>query len=300
LGVAIVGTPRVGEMLVADAEVALHRASATRSGNVEFFDRRLRTESASRLELRGALRAAIARGELALLYQPVVDIAENRALAFEALVRWHHPDKGLLSPAHFIPLAEESGLIALLGGYVLKAACAEAARWDAGDRRAPAVTVNVSRRQLADRGLVRAVGEALAEAGLEPSRLWLEVTESAMLQDLNTSIETLSELHGLGVQIAIDDFGEGQSSLSQLTALTPVSILKIGAPFTAEVADRGSRSRAVVEALLGLGQAIGLQAVAEGVENAAQLAALEELRCPAAQGFHLGRPQPAATVRDWL
>jgi diguanylate cyclase (GGDEF)-like protein/PAS domain S-box-containing protein len=299
-GVAVERSPRVGEMLVGDADVALHRATASGSGRVEFFDRELRAESVRRMELEVGLRRAIEHGELTLVYQPIIDLAEGRALAFEALVRWQHPERGLLSPAIFVPLAEESGLIAPLGEYVLEAACAEATRWAGASANPPAIAVNVSPRQLADPELVSVVSRALESARLEPSRLWLEVTESAVLANLDASLETLAILHGLGVQIAIDDFGEGQSSLSQLTALTPVSILKIGAPFVAKVDERTSRGRAVVEAMLNLGRAIGLRTIAEGVERPEQVTALEELGCAAAQGFHFGRPEPPAMLPRWL
>jgi diguanylate cyclase (GGDEF)-like protein len=300
-GVAIEGKPRLGEMLVADAEVALHRATATGARGIEFFDRELRAESARRLELRVALQGAAERGELTLVYLPVVQLGSGEALAFEALVRWNHPERGLLSPGDFIPMAEETGLITEVGTWVLEAACAEAAGWaKMNGGKAPAVAVNVSRRQLGDPDFVYTVAQALERAQLEPARLWLEVTESAVLADLDGSLATLTALDGFGVEIAIDDFGEGQSSLSQLVALTPVSILKIGTPLTVHVTEHGSRGRAVVEALLQLGDAIGLRLVVEGVETEAQLHALEELGCPAAQGYHFERPQPVAALGRWL
>lgn len=301
-GVAVADSARVGEMLVADADVALHRASSDGGDRIEFFDRALRQESAARMELQLALRVAIAEGELTLVYQPVVDLNTDEAIAFEALVRWRHPERGLLSPAVFIPLAEETGLITALGAWVLQAACREAARWPGrnGGRAAPAVAVNVSARQLADPDLVYAVAHALEAARLDPGRLCLEVTETAVLANLEESVEILSTLQGLGVRIALDDFGEGQSSLSQLNQLGPVSVLKIGAPFVAQVDEPGSRGGAVVEAMLGLGRAIGLQTIAEGVETPAQLCALRALGCAAAQGYFLARPQPAGMIDRWL
>jgi diguanylate cyclase (GGDEF)-like protein len=300
-GIAVAHSPRVGEMLVADAEVALHHAASNGDGRIEFFDRALRAESMARMELQLALREAIADGELTLVYQPVVDLRTSEAIAFEALVRWRHPDRGLLGPNTFIPLAEETGLIHAIGAWVLHAACREATRWHArGDAPAPAVSVNLSARQLSDPEIVVAVGEALETAKLDPSRLWLELTETAVLGNLDACGEVLGNLQELGVRIALDDFGEGHSSLIQLNHLTPVSVLKIGAPFVAQVDDPQSRGAAVVRAMHGVGRQIGLQTIAEGIETAAQLDALRALGCVAGQGYYLARPQPAAMIDRWL
>jgi diguanylate cyclase (GGDEF)-like protein/PAS domain S-box-containing protein len=300
-GIAVAHSPRVGEMLVADAEVALHHAASNGDGRIEFFDRALRAESLARMELQLALREAIADGELTLVYQPVVDLQTSEAIAFEALVRWRHPDRGLLGPNTFIPLAEETGLIHAIGAWVLHAACREATRWHPrGDAPAPAVSVNLSARQLSDPEIVVAVSEALETAKLDPSRLWLELTETAVLGNLDACGEVLGSLQELGVRIALDDFGEGHSSLIQLNHLTPVSVLKIGAPFVAQVDDPESRGAAVVRAMLGVGRQIGLQTIAEGIETAEQLNALRSLGCSAGQGYHLARPQPAAMIDGWL
>lgn len=301
VGIAVARSPRVGEMLVADADVALHHAIAQGDGQVEFFDRTLRVESVARMELQLALREAIAEGELTLVYQPVVDLQSSQPIAFEALVRWRHPERGLLGPNTFIPLAEETGLIHAIGAWVLHAACREATTWEArGQTCVPAVSVNLSARQLSDPELVYTVSDVLERTKLEPSRLWLELTETAVLGNLDQSVEMLRSLKELGVRIALDDFGEGHSSLIQLNLLTPVSVLKIGAPFVAQVDDPSSRGAAVVEAMLGVGRSIDLQTIAEGIETSEQLAALRALGCSAGQGYYLARPQPAAMIRSWL
>ena len=292
IGVAVAETPRVADMLIADADAALRRAIAEGAGRIEIFDRALRAESLARMELQLELRSAIHDGELTLHYQPVIDLTSNDVIAFEALVRWRHPRRGLLAPNLFVPLAEETGLITELGAWVLEAACREAVRWTSDGNPPPAVAVNVSARQLADPDLVYAVARALESTRLPAERLWLEVTETAVLDDLDESLETLGVLDRLGVSIALDDFGEGQSSLSHLEMLTPVSVLKISARFIASADNPRSRGAATVEAVIGLGRSIGLRTVAEGVETSEQLAALRATGCSAAQGFLFARPQP--------
>jgi diguanylate cyclase (GGDEF)-like protein/PAS domain S-box-containing protein len=298
-GIAIADSPRVGEMVVADAELAAHRASAGAPGGVAFFARELRAASARRLELREALRRAAAQDEFELDYQPVVATDTRRAIALEALVRWRHPSLGRLPPGEFIPLAEQSGQIAAVGAWVLRSACAEAVRWS-GTAAAPAVAVNISAQQLADPGLVGTVAAALGASGLAPARLWLEVTESSLLTHPAAALETLATLRELGVEVALDDFGEGQSSLSQLRLLSPVSVLKLGTPFVHGLEPGALRERAIVDSVITLARALGLRTVAEGVEKAEQLQELTDLGCDAVQGFLLGRPRPAADLGGWL
>jgi EAL domain-containing protein (putative c-di-GMP-specific phosphodiesterase class I) len=298
-GIAIADTPRLGEMVVADAELAVHRASAGAPGGVEFFARELRAASARRLELREALRHATARDEFELDYQPVVASDTRTAIALEALVRWRHPRLGRLAPGEFIPLAEQSGQIAAVGAWVLRSACTEAAHW-AGMPAAPAVAVNISPHQLADPGLVGTVAAALEASGLAPERLWLEVTESAVLAHPAAALKTLATLRELGVEVALDDFGEGHSSLSQLGLLSPVSVLKLGTPFVHALGPGAQRARAIVDAVTTLARTLGLRTVAEGVERPEQLHELTVLGCDAVQGFLLGRPRPAHELGSWL
>lgn len=299
-GVAVAETPRMGEMLVADAELALHRAMAGDAQHLAVFDREFRTQSVRRMQLREGLRHAGERGELELAYQPIVGLADDRAHALEALVRWRHPDFGLLNPGEFIALAEQSGLIIGLGGWVLQTACEAATGWRSGDGQRPAVAVNVSPHQLADPDFLYTVARALEASGLDPGRLWLEVTESAVLAHLDETVETLSVLRALGVEVALDDFGEGYSSLSQLRVLTPISILKIGAPFVQVLEEDTLRSRAIVAAIITLARSLGLPTVGEGVETAGQLRVLKALRCDSAQGFHLARPMGKEQLAEWL
>ena len=298
-GIVIADTPRLGEMVVADAELAVHRATAGAPGGVAFFARELRAASARRLELREALRHATERDEFELDYQPVVASDSRRAIALEALVRWRHPRLGRLAPGEFIPLAEQSGQIAAVGTWVLRSACTEAARWT-GTATAPAVAVNVSPHQLADPGLVGTVAAALEATGLAPHRLWLEVTESAVLARPAAALETLATLRELGVEVALDDFGEGQSSLSQLGLLAPVSVLKLGTPFVHALEPGAERARAIVDAVTALARTLGLRTVAEGVERRDQLHELTALGCDAVQGFLLGRPRPPHELGGWL
>lgn len=299
-GIAVASKPRLGEMLMGDAELALHRASSSGPGRLEFFERELRADSAKRLRLREELRQAAGREELELDYQPVLAAADGRTLALEALIRWRHPTRGRLAPGEFIPLAEQSGLIESLGAWVLETACKEAKHWEARTNRPPAVAVNLSAHQLASPVLVDTVAHALESARLAPERLWLEVTESAVLVNRDDAIETFAILRRLGVQVALDDFGEGHSSLAQLKLLTPVSILKIGAPFVQGLGGTGVRDRAIVEAIVTLARTLGLKTVAEGVETEPQLALLKDLGCDAVQGFLLGRPASRESVREWL
>jgi diguanylate cyclase (GGDEF)-like protein/PAS domain S-box-containing protein len=299
-GVAVAETPRMGEMLVADAELALHRAMEGDAQHLAIFDREFRTQSVRRMQLREGLRHASERGELELAYQPIVGLADGRAHALEALVRWRHPELGLLNPGEFIALAEQSGLIIGLGTWVLRTACEEATGWRGGEGEPPGVAVNVSPHQLADPDFLYTVALALEASGLDPGRLWLEVTESAVLAHLDDTVETLSVLRALGVEIALDDFGEGYSSLSQLRVLTPISILKIGAPFVQVLEEDVLRSRAIVAAIITLARSLELPTVGEGVETAGQMRVLRALGCDSAQGVHLARPMGKDQLAEWL
>jgi EAL domain-containing protein (putative c-di-GMP-specific phosphodiesterase class I) len=221
----------------------------------------------------------------------VVQVADGRIVGAEALVRWQHPTRGLVPPLDFIPLAEASGAIVDLGAWVLRTACAEAAGWPAGTH----VAVNLSVRQLADRSIVATVADALAASGLEPGRLVLEVTESALMDRPERAISHLRDLKALGVQLAIDDFGTGYSSLAYLKQM-PVDVLKVDRTFVAGLgSDAGDT--AIVASVVNLAHTFGLHAVAEGVETAEQHDHLRILGCDLAQGFHWSRPVPADAFR---
>jgi diguanylate cyclase (GGDEF)-like protein len=278
--------------LVRAADLALARARG-RGGTEEAFDERDAGDLNRELEIRADLRRAIDNNELEVHYQPKVSLRTGRVLGAEALVRWRHPRRGLIGPGEFISCAESTGAIVPLGRTVLRRACRQARAWQTLFPSQPPfkVFVNVSSRQLKDDGLVRDVSEALAESQIEPGGLALELTESAVAEDLDHTADTLHRLKGLGVWLAVDDFGVGYSSLGLLRRL-PVDALKIDRSFVARMLD-GPEDDAIVSAVVTLAKALRLQIVAEGVERHEQLERLRELGCDVAQGFYFARPLPA-------
>ena len=277
-----------GELL-RDADIAMYEAKRRGKGSYEVFEAGMRVAATERLELKANLKRAIENDELLLHYQPIVDLTSGRVSGAEALVRWQHPEKGLVPPLDFIPFAEESGLILPLGRWVLAEACHRAAAWRGVDGgAAPTVAVNLSGVRLRHPGLFQELTEILDASGLAPERLVLEITESVLVQEKELVVERLTELKSLGVQLAIDDFGTGYSSLSYLRDF-PIDILKIDKSFIDSVA-LGPEDSALPRAVLKLAQTLDLKVVAEGVEDAAQLAELRRLRCPSAQGYLFSRP----------
>ncbi len=284
--------------LVRDADVAMYRAKQLGRGRVEVFDDALRTAVARRLQTQEELRYAVERGEILPYFQPIVDSGTSAIYGFEALARWHHPTRGLLEPAEFIAVAEEIGLIVPLGAAMLAQACAEAAQWSplCPDGAAPRVTVNVAGAQLVHPSFVATVVAALDDCGLDPDRLWLEITETSIMADTEAAAETFRAVRALGVHVAVDDFGTGYSSLTYLRRF-PVETLKIDRSFVAGIG-RDREDEAIVGMILSLARALELRVVAEGVETAAQLDQLRRLGCGLVQGFHLGRPMPAEAARN--
>ena len=256
----------------------------------------MRSRAVERLELEAGLRSALERDELRLHYQPAVELGSGRVVSVEALLRWEHPKHGLLAPLRFIPLAEQTGLIVPIGEWVIREACRQLASWGTSDL---SVAVNVSPRQLASEGLVRTVSEALEDAGLEPERLCLEITESAVIADPDAALGQLRGLKEIGVRLAVDDFGIGYSSLANLRDLLPVDILKIDKSFV-DGLHASSEDRTIVESVVGLARSLGLDAVAEGVETADQAEALALMECSHAQGYHYAKPQTPAAVSQLL
>ncbi len=279
------------EEMLRDSDVAMYRAKERGRSRIELFDAEMRRRMVDRLETERSLRTAIAAGELRLDYQPLVSFDGWQVIAAEALVRWDHPERGEIGPAEFIPLAEESGLILPLGRWVLTEACRQLAVWRADGRPDLRVTVNLSARQFADPDLIGDVAGALARAGLPPDALWLEITESVLMEEVEATAETLLGLKRLGVHLAVDDFGTGYSSLSYLKRF-PVDMLKIDRTFI-DGLGTDPEDGAIVLAIVSLAQALRLGVVAEGVEYFHQLEALHRLGCDAVQGFLLGRPAPA-------
>jgi diguanylate cyclase (GGDEF)-like protein/PAS domain S-box-containing protein len=277
--------PRAADLL-RDADMAMYRAKARGRARVELFDRELHTLSSRTWQLEYDLRAAVAAGALEVHYQPQLRVEDGSLHGVEALVRWTLPSGERVPPTEFIPIAEDAGLIGDLGTHVLRVACRDVARADAGT-----VSVNISARQLVDPDLPTVVAAALAESGLPGPRLCLEITESVLMEDAPGVQDTLKRLCDLGVCIAIDDLGTGYSSLRYLKRL-PVSQLKVDTSFVAGMGE-DPEDDAIVAAIVGLGSALGLDVVAEGVETPDQLRRLRELGCPLAQGYLLGVPVPA-------
>jgi diguanylate cyclase (GGDEF)-like protein/PAS domain S-box-containing protein len=288
------------ELLLRDADVAMYRAKERGRDRYEVFDESMLADASERLSVEHDLRRAIDEGQLRLYYQPIVHLDTGAIAGFEALVRWEHPTRGLLPPSEFIPPAEESGLIVALGRHVLSEACLQAATWkdthSSGERLR--VSVNVSAKQLAQPGWSDEVAQVLAESGLAPRQLVLEITESVLMDDPDTSAVRLEELRRLGVRVAIDDFGTGYSSLGYLRRL-PVDILKIDKSFIDGVAE-GPHESALARAVVKLASTLRLEAVAEGINSRKQLLQLRRLRCPYGQGFFFSRPQAADAIPGLL
>src|SRR5262249_29797765 len=272
----------------------LYRAKAEGRGIHRFFEPAMDADMQKRRTLELDLRSALARSEFELHYQPLVDLKEERLCGFEALLRWRHPEKGLVSPAEFIPLAGEIGLITPIGAWVLDQACRDAAGWP-GDLT---VAVNLSPVQFRSKTLVLNVVSALGASGLGASRLELEITEAVMLQDTERTLATLAQIKALGVRISMDDFGTGYSSLSYLRKL-PCDKIKLDQSFVRDLSTR-PESMAIVRAVAGLGSTLGIATTAEGVETPEQLHAVKTEGCTQVQGFLLGRPQPASAIPSTL
>jgi EAL domain-containing protein (putative c-di-GMP-specific phosphodiesterase class I) len=300
VGIAVSRPGDTASSLVRDADSAMNRAKERGRARIELFNDELRNEAVRRLDLDTALRRAIERGELRLAYQPIVTVDRGTPVGVEALLRWTNPEHGAISPAEFIPLAERSGTILSLGTWVLHQAVTDLARWrhDAEVPRDFWMSINLSARQLVDPGIVRSIADALSDAGLDPQALHVELTESALIDDLTTTLARLDELQALGVRIDVDDFGTGYSSLSYLKRL-PLDTLKIDRSFIDGLGPDPS-DISIVHAIVDLGHALGLQTVAEGVETETQLAALRQLGCDLAQGFHWSEPVDAAAVLAWV
>jgi EAL domain-containing protein (putative c-di-GMP-specific phosphodiesterase class I) len=240
-----------------------------------------------RLELRSDLDAALSRGQYFLLYQPIFDLDGLAVRGVEALIRWRHPQRGVIPPDDFIPLLEDSGAIIEVGRWVLSEACGEASNWHRAGHQV-AVSVNVSMRQLESDRLVADVRAALAESNLAPSWLTLEITESALMRDARVTVDRLKELKGIGVNIAIDDFGTGYSSMAYLRQF-PVDVLKIDRSFVADMSESPD-AEALIHTLVELGRTLGLVTLAEGIEAESQLEVLRRERCDVGQGYMFSRP----------
>ncbi len=288
------------ELLIRDADAAMYRAKERGRGRCEVFDAAMRARAVRRLETERELRHALDRDELELHYQPVVALGSGEIVGLEALVRWNHPERGLLDPGEFVSIAEDSGLIEPIGRWVQETACRQALGWHElrPDKRPLDVAVNLSARQVAHRDLAGQVHEVLARTGLDPVNLRLEVTESVLVEESASATATLEALSDLGVRLVLDDFGTGYSSLAYLNRF-PFDALKIDRSFVDGLGLEQERT-AIVEAVIGMARALSLDAIAEGVENEEQLSELRRLGCDFAQGHLFSRPLAPAKVTALL
>ncbi len=300
IGIASAIDADTADELLRNADLAMYMAKGQGKGSFQLFRPEMSAQVASRHRLKADLTLAVERGEFRVYYQPIIELATGRPVAFEALVRWEHPQLGLLQPDTFIPMAEETGLIAEMGRLVLAEAVGQAAVWQrAYPRPEPLyVTVNLSPLQVRLPELVGQVSDMLVSSRLEPGTLVLEITENLMLRDAEAAIEVMHLLRGLGVRMALDDFGTGYSSLGQLRRL-PIDMLKIAKTFVDDLDGQGDSS-AFASAILALGVTLQLITLAEGVEHASQVSELRRLGCSLAQGYHFARPMPAHEVEAYL
>ncbi|GLC24203.1 putative bifunctional diguanylate cyclase/phosphodiesterase [Roseisolibacter agri] len=294
VGIALGAAVEDADDLLRFADLAMYAAKNAGKRRFAFFEATMYTAALHRVALESDLREALARDELLLHYQPIVELATGRIVGAEALVRWRHPVRGLIPPMEFIPIAESTGLIVPIGRWVLREACAQAARWRAAGTTDFRIAVNVSAWQVQSSELVADVREALAHAGLPASALSLEITESTMLTDTEVTLGRLHELKALGVTLGVDDFGTGYSSLSYLQRF-PIDQLKIDKSFVDGLGG-AAHDPALTRAIVAIGGALRLPMVAEGVERPEQVEGLLALGCELAQGFHFARPMPASEL----
>lgn len=290
IGIALNASVDNPEELLRNADTAMYYAKTGGKNRVEFFNEEMRDRVVARFEIEGGLRRAIGAGQLELHYQPIVSLVEMRILGFEALVRWNHPERGLIPPGEFISIAEESDLVSLVGQWVLKEACLQAADWNRTVARDNPIeiSVNLSARQMRDPRLLQDVQAAIAASGIDPHCLTLELTESAMMGETDQTLITLEQLKSLHCNLHIDDFGTGYSSLSYLQRL-PFDTLKIDRSFIRDLA-AGTGSADIVKAIIELARSLRMSVIAEGVETAAEAARLWELGCKQIQGFLVSKP----------
>jgi diguanylate cyclase (GGDEF)-like protein/PAS domain S-box-containing protein len=298
LSVGIAITERGDETadeLLRDADAAMYHAKELGRGRVEVFDDTMRARALARHTTENELHRAIERGELRLFYQPIISLTDACCIGAEALVRWQHPERGLVAPAEFIPLAEDTGLIVPLGAWVLEEAATQAARWQLDHAGDFFVSINLSARQLAQPDLADQMAQVIGQSGARASNLFLEITETAFMEDAEAVMRVIERVRALGVRFAIDDFGTGYSSLGYLKRFA-VDSVKIDRAFVNGLAE-DSGDLAIVTAVVGLAHALGLRVVAEGVETEAQLTELVSLGCDEAQGYYFAPPQPAADLQ---
>ncbi|WP_334407740.1 bifunctional diguanylate cyclase/phosphodiesterase [Bradyrhizobium sp. AZCC 2289] len=286
------------QTLTKNADMAMYLAKEDGKNGFRFFTREIKAQSIERLTLEIALRRALERNQFSLHYQPKVDMASGQITGVEALLRWTHPDLGMVSPAQFIPLAEEIGLIVPIGRWVLKEACAQNMAWQRRGLRPVTMAVNLSPRQFADAHLLHDVDEALLASGMSPVLLQLEVTESMVMRNVSRAIKVLDAIQSRGIRLAIDDFGTGYSSMSLMKQF-PIDTIKIDRSFVRDLPD-DSEDRAIAQAIISMGKALGMTIIAEGVETVEQEAFLRDHSCDEMQGFLFSKPLPSREMADLL
>jgi diguanylate cyclase (GGDEF)-like protein/PAS domain S-box-containing protein len=297
-GIAMYGSPeQTADELLRNADISMYSAKTQGKDRLVVYESGVHDAAIGRLQLRNDLQLALERDEFMLVYQPLVDLETNEILGVEALLRWQHPRRGLIGPAEFIPIAEDTGLIVSIGRWVLEKACQQARAWhSAREGKGLELSVNLSGRQIDDPGLVDDVARALNQSGLDPKMLTLEITESILMNDAEGTIETLGKLRRLGVRLAIDDFGTGYSSLSYLRRL-PVDVLKIDRSFVS-VVDAGADEAALVRSIVSLGKSLRLETIAEGIEQPGQLAELRSLGTRMGQGYYFAKPLDPSEIGE--
>jgi len=281
---------RDADTLIKNADIAMYYAKDHGRDQFRFFDEEMNTRIVERQALENSLRTALERRELQLHYQPKVSLETGRIIGAEALLRWRHPDRGLIPPSTFIPVAEDCGLIVPIGRWVLGEACRQAREWQHAGLEAVPVAVNISALEFRHDGFLDGVRGVLRETGLEPSQLELEVTETVLMESVGATAAILRHLKAMGLSLAVDDFGTGYSSLSYLMQF-PIDALKLDRSFVHEIAG-GAGETPIITAVIGLGTSLGQRVIAEGIETREQLAFLREQRCQEGQGFHFSRPLP--------
>jgi EAL domain-containing protein (putative c-di-GMP-specific phosphodiesterase class I) len=286
------------------AAMAMYEAKRRGHNNVQLFDESLRQQTARRLEHRNGLRRALEDRQFRLEYQPIFSNETRGVTGVEALLRWDHPTRGLMMPADFIDIAEETGLIIPIGDWVVEATCRQLADWSSRGFHRVQASVNVSPKQLLEPDFLDKMRASIARANIDPAQLIVEITETHLVEDPTTSREVLQQLASMGIGCAIDDFGIGYSSLSYLSNL-PATVLKIDRSFVAPLAGQTEKTEhdhdtALVGAIIGMAHALGLEVIAEGVETELQLVELRRLGCDYSQGYHLARPAPPEDIESLL
>jgi EAL domain-containing protein (putative c-di-GMP-specific phosphodiesterase class I) len=284
--------------MLRDADTAMYRAKALGGGRYQIFDTQMHTQALTLLQLEADMKRAVKNKEWLVHYQPIISLADGKVSGVEALVRWMHPERGLIPPLEFIPQAEDIGLIIPIGEFVLRAACRQTKAWRDAGFSDLWVSVNLSARQFQDQKLVSKISQVLAETGLPGEGLRLEITESVAMQDIAYGIKVVKELNSLGVHISLDDFGNGYSSLSYLKQF-PLKVLKIDRSFIQDILVN-KNSEAITMAIIAMARSLNLEVVAEGVEKEEQLAFLKSKFCDEVQGFLFSKPLPVEELMGLL